>query len=194
MLTYEHAVTCAESPTRWVNPPNRNLSWTSGKDDGILNEVTMSLEHLNVHMNHEIKPSLITTGMRNRTCGTKRRSAPHVRRRSDILERFQKAFQPEFGVYRGLALVLRSSSNPPNSRKKKEIMEKRMFIFCTKLWYAPKTLVQKISEGCTSPPSLFGRREKTPTPKTKFSIWTLLRTPGRFTTRPLPVQFTTKCP
>ena len=38
----------------------------------------------------------------------------------------------------------------------------------------------------------FGRREKTPTPKTRFSIWTLLRTPGRFTTRPLPVHFTTK--
>ena len=36
------------------------------------------------------------------------------------------------------------------------------------------------------------RREKTPTPKTRFSIWTLLRTPGRFTTRPLPVHFTTK--
>ena len=38
----------------------------------------------------------------------------------------------------------------------------------------------------------FGRREKTPTPKTRFSSWTLLRTPGRFTTRPLPVHFTTK--
>ena len=38
----------------------------------------------------------------------------------------------------------------------------------------------------------FGRREKTPTPKTRFTIWTLLRTPGRFTTRPLPVYFTTK--
>ena len=37
-----------------------------------------------------------------------------------------------------------------------------------------------------------GRREKTPTPKTRFSIWTLLRTPGRFTTRPLRVHFTTK--
>ena len=37
-----------------------------------------------------------------------------------------------------------------------------------------------------------GRREKTPTPKTRFSIWTLPRTPGRFTTRPLPVHFTTK--
>ena len=32
----------------------------------------------------------------------------------------------------------------------------------------------------------------TPTPKTRFSMWTLLRTPGRFTTRPLPVHFTTK--
>ena len=37
-----------------------------------------------------------------------------------------------------------------------------------------------------------GRREKTPTPEIRFSIWTLLRTPGRFTTRPLPVHFTTK--
>ena len=37
-----------------------------------------------------------------------------------------------------------------------------------------------------------GRREKTPTPKTRVSIWTLLRTPGRFTTRPLPVHFTIK--
>ena len=41
-------------------------------------------------------------------------------------------------------------------------------------------------------PLFIGRREKTPTPKTRFSIWTLLRTPGRFTTRPLPVYFTTK--
>ena len=40
--------------------------------------------------------------------------------------------------------------------------------------------------------SLLGRGEKTPTPKTRFSIWTLLRTPGRFTTRSLPVYFTTK--
>ena len=38
----------------------------------------------------------------------------------------------------------------------------------------------------------FGRREKTPTPKTRLSIWTLLRTPGRFATRPLPVHFPTK--
>ena len=36
-----------------------------------------------------------------------------------------------------------------------------------------------------------GRREKTPTPETRVSTWTLLRTPGRFTTRPLPVHFTT---
>ena len=40
--------------------------------------------------------------------------------------------------------------------------------------------------------SKFGRGEKTPTRKTRFSIWTLLRTPGRFTTRPLPVHFATK--
>ena len=39
---------------------------------------------------------------------------------------------------------------------------------------------------------LIGRRETSPTPKTGFSIWTLLRPPGRFTTRPLPVHFTTK--
>ena len=39
---------------------------------------------------------------------------------------------------------------------------------------------------------LIGRREKTPTPKTRFSIWTLLRTPGRFTTRPLAVYFNHK--
>ena len=37
-----------------------------------------------------------------------------------------------------------------------------------------------------------GGREKTPTPKTRFSIWTLLRTPGRLTTRLLRVYFTTK--
>ena len=42
------------------------------------------------------------------------------------------------------------------------------------------------------PKIIIGRREKTPTPKTRSSIWTLLRTPGRFTTRPLPVYFTTK--
>ena len=40
--------------------------------------------------------------------------------------------------------------------------------------------------------NLIGRRVKTPTPKTRFSTWTLLRTPGRCTTRPLPVHFTTK--
>ena len=36
------------------------------------------------------------------------------------------------------------------------------------------------------------KKGKTPTPKTRFSIWTLLRTPGRFTTRPLPVHLTIK--
>ena len=38
----------------------------------------------------------------------------------------------------------------------------------------------------------FGRRKKTPTPKTRVSIWTLLRNPGRFTARPFPVYFTTR--
>ena len=46
--------------------------------------------------------------------------------------------------------------------------------------------------GCAQGRALIGRREKTLTPKTRFSSWTLLRTPGRFTTRPLPVCFTTK--
>ena len=42
--------------------------------------------------------------------------------------------------------------------------------------------------GGGGPKTVFvGTRDKTPTPKTRFSIWTLLRTPGRFTTRPLPV-------
>ena len=41
-------------------------------------------------------------------------------------------------------------------------------------------------------PPHVGRREKTPTPKTRFSIWTLLRNPGRYTARPLRVHFTTK--
>ena len=58
---------------------------------------------------------------------------------------------------------------------------KQQHLFCTARW---NTLLR-----C---PNLIGRREKTPTAKTRFSIWTLLRTPGRFTTRPLPVCFTTK--
>ena len=49
----------------------------------------------------------------------------------------RKAFQPEFGVYRGLARVLKSPSNPPNSRKKEKSSEKGTSIFCAKLWYAP---------------------------------------------------------
>ena len=44
------------------------------------------------------------------------------------------------------------------------------------------------------PAQRIGRSEKTPTPKTRFSIWTLLTTPGRFSTRPLPVHFATKRP
>ena len=38
---------------------------------------------------------------------------------------------------------------------------------------------------CDFRPSV-GRREKTPTPNTRVSVWTLLRTPGRFTTSPPP--------
>ena len=50
----------------------------------------------------------------------------------------------------------------------------------------------QLSEQISEKISENGRREKTPTPKTRFSIWTLLRTPGRFTTRPLPMHFATK--
>ena len=48
-------------------------------------------------------------------------------------------------MYRGLARVLRSPSNPQNCRKKGKILEKGTFIFCAKLWYAPN-LVQKRSD------------------------------------------------
>ena len=49
----------------------------------------------------------------------------------------RKAFQLEFGAYRGLAWVLKLPSNLQNCRKKENIMEKGTFIFCAKLWYAP---------------------------------------------------------
>ena len=49
----------------------------------------------------------------------------------------RKAFQPEFGAYRGLAQVLKSPSNPQNCRKKGKIPEKGTSIFCAKPWYAP---------------------------------------------------------
>ena len=64
-------------------------------------------------------------------------------------------------------------------------MKKKKNLFLCKFW-AVKTF-RKVPMRI-----FFGRREKTPTPKTRFSIWTSLRTPGRFTTRPLPVYFTTK--
>ena len=35
----------------------------------------------------------------------------------------RKAFQPEFGAYRGLARVLKSPSNPQNCRKKEKVLE-----------------------------------------------------------------------
>ena len=58
-------------------------------------------------------------------------------------------------------------------------------------FYAPPSRQPKVTRipGNNSPS---GIREKTPTPKTSFSIWSLLRTPGRFITRPLLVHFTTK--
>ena len=58
-------------------------------------------------------------------------------------------------------------------------------------WFSPSYIHFGFSL-CWAMPPVLGRRERTPTPKTRFSIWTLLRTPGRFTTRPLPVHFTTK--
>ena len=39
---------------------------------------------------------------------------------------------------------------------------------------------------CRLLPAFFGRREKTPTPKTRFSIWTLLRPPGPLYYKTLP--------
>ena len=49
-------------------------------------------------------------------------------------------------------------------------------------WDPPSPIIQGIC----------WKKGKTPTPKTRVSIWTLPRTPGRFTTRPLPVYSTTK--
>ena len=60
--------------------------------------------------------------------------------------KYRKAFQPEFGAYRGLARVLKSPSNPQNCRKEERILEKGTFIFCAKLWYAPNPGPQKRSE------------------------------------------------
>ena len=65
-----------------------------------------------------------------------------LRRRGTIFAVFwallaRKAFQPEFGAYRGLARVLKSPSNPQNCRKKEKIMGKGTFIFCSKPWDEP---------------------------------------------------------
>ena len=49
----------------------------------------------------------------------------------------QKALQPEFGAYRGLARVSKSPSKPQNCRKKEQNLEKGTPVFCAKLWYAP---------------------------------------------------------
>ena len=51
---------------------------------------------------------------------------------------FRKAFQLEFGAYRGLAGILKSHSNPRNCSKKEKVLKKGIFfVFCAKLWYAP---------------------------------------------------------
>ena len=65
-------------------------------------------------------------------------------RSSNFGTHFRKAFQPEFGAYRGLALVLKSPSNPQNCRKKEKIVKKGTFIFCAKLWYAPNSGLKEI--------------------------------------------------
>ena len=63
-----------------------------------------------------------------------------------------------------------------NSQKWAKFMN---FSFWPFLWFGlPGRLLKRI-----------GRREKTPTPTTRVSSWTLLRTPGRFTRRPLPRAF-----
>ena len=65
-----------------------------------------------------------------------------------------------------------------------DILESSKAIFSIAILWPVNAILDKMY--------FLGRRERTPTPKTRFSIWTLLRTPGRFTTRPLPVYFTTK--
>ena len=59
-------------------------------------------------------------------------------------------------------------------------------------YFFDQVVVAGVSDILPKQITKIGRREKTPTPKTRFSTWTLLRTPGRFTTRPLLVHFTTK--
>ena len=51
----------------------------------------------------------------------------------------------------------------------------------------PLRTFRAVASLSVTPLPFFGRREETPTPKTRFSIWTLLRTPGRFTIRPFSV-------
>ena len=69
---------------------------------------------------------------------------------------------------------------------------------CSRKWIFSRVLSPDFffsflwGESFFSAQNKLGRREKTPTPKTRVSIWSLLRTPSRFTTRPLPVHFTTK--
>ena len=59
----------------------------------------------------------------------------------------RKAFQPEFGAYRGLlAQVLKTPSNPQNLRKKEKILEKGTFIFSAPNSGMHQTPVQKRSE------------------------------------------------
>ena len=48
----------------------------------------------------------------------------------------RKAFQPEFGAYRGLARGLKSPLNPQKLQKYTEnLLEKGTFIICAKPWY-----------------------------------------------------------
>ena len=56
---------------------------------------------------------------------------------------YRQAFQPEFGAYRGLARVLKSTLNTQNCREKEKSLKKGSFIFCAKL-YAPNPSSKKI--------------------------------------------------
>ena len=70
-------------------------------------------------------------------CRIFRSAVPSVVVWSILLVSLRKAFQPEFGAYRGSARVLNSPSNPQNCREKENILEKGTFKTCAKLWYAP---------------------------------------------------------
>ena len=81
-------------------------------------------------------------GTKNRNEGTFAKTAlllnrPFVSSRMSRHAISQKAFQPEFGAYRGLVRLLKSPLNPQNCRNKQTILEKDTSIFCAKVWFKP---------------------------------------------------------